>query len=408
MTFRNLHTAILLASLAVIAPAATDPREPIQDALFVPRTLPGLRTAQYGEFEVALGVIAERVSYATDYGLRVPAIVYRPKERPSGKMPGLIVVNGHGGDKYSWYAFYAGILYAQAGAVVLTYDPIGEGERNAQRKSGTRQHDRNVDPPEMARRMGGLMMTDVRQAVSYLAGRPDVDARRLGAMGYSMGSFVLGLACAVETRLKACVLAGGGNLDGDGGYWDSSPKKMCQSIPYQAMKFLGDRGAALYTLHAERGATLVLNGTADNVVAMTSGAPAFFADLRARVIARRGSDRNVFEFAFEPWGGHRPYFVTRASAAWLETQLDFPNWSAASIAAMPETHISEWAGKNRVAIEKQYANELREGGTRALGANIPGVAHDSLNALPAAVWQREKQQYVYETWLKEAQARLAR
>jgi len=49
-------------------------------------------------------------------------------------MPGLIVVNGHGGDKYSWYAFYAGILYARAGTVVVTYDPIGEGERNAGRK----------------------------------------------------------------------------------------------------------------------------------------------------------------------------------------------------------------------------------------------------------------------------------
>ena len=116
-------------------------------------------------------------------------------------MPGLIVVNGHGGDKYTWYAFYAGILYARAGAVVLTYDPIGEGERNSERKSGTRQHDRKVDPPEMARRMGGLMMADVLQAVSYLASRDDVDAARLGAMGYSMGSFVLGLTCAVEARL---------------------------------------------------------------------------------------------------------------------------------------------------------------------------------------------------------------
>ena len=76
------------------------------------------------------------------------------------------------------------------------------------------------------------MMTDVMQAVSYLAQRPDVDPRRLAAMGYSMGSFVLGLACAVETRLNACVLVGGGNLDGDGGYWDSSSKKMCQAIPY--------------------------------------------------------------------------------------------------------------------------------------------------------------------------------
>src|SRR5205807_3659507 len=105
----------------------------------------------------------------------------------------------------------------------------------------------------------------VMQATSYLAQRPDLDPRRVAAVGYSMGSFVLGLACAAETRLSACVLTGGGNLDVEGGYWDSSSKKMCQSIPYGAMRFLGDRGLELYILHP---ATLVWNGSADDVVAM--------------------------------------------------------------------------------------------------------------------------------------------
>ena len=378
----------------------------IKSALFVPDPLPALQTQTYAPSEIAPGVIAERVSYATDYGLRVPAIVYRPKQLPAGKMPGLIMVNGHGGDKYSWYSFYSGILYAQAGAVVLTYDPIGEGERNAQRKNGTRQHDRNIDPPEMGRRMGGLMITDVMQAVSYLASRPDVDPGRLAAMGYSMGSFVLGLTCAVETRLNSCVLAGGGNLDGEGGYWDSSSKKMCQAIPYQTLKFLGDRGAVLYNLHAQRGRTLVWNGDSDDVVGVPGAGQKFFEDLRRRVIALHGSDRNVFDFGFEPGGGHRPYFLTRPAALWLQARLHFPNWTAESMAKMPETHILEWAAKNGVFIDKLYATELREGGTRALGTGIPAVAHDSLNALPLAQWQRDQDRYVYETWVREAKARL--
>jgi len=263
-----LRLAVAVATVATAgdtAPTRADKRREIRRALRVPEKLPALEAEHYGQEEIAPGVTAERVSYATDYGLRVPAIVYRPTQKPAGRMPGLIVVNGHDGDKSSWYAFYAGILYARAGAAVLTYDPIGEGERNAERKHGTRQHDANLEPEEMGRRMGGLMMTDVMQAVSYLSGRPDVDAGRLAAMGYSMGSFVLGLACAAETRLKACVLVGGGNLDGDGGYWDSSSKKMCQAIPYHAMRFLGDRGAALYDLHA---ATLVWNGSADEVVSI--------------------------------------------------------------------------------------------------------------------------------------------
>ncbi len=383
--------------------ALDEQRRKIKSTLFVPDPLPALETETYGQFEPAPGVVAERVSYATAYGLRIPAIVYRPKQAPAAKLPGLIVVNGHGGDKYSWYAFYAGILYAQAGSVVLTYDPIGEGERNAQRKSGTRQHDRNVDPPEMARRMGGLMMTDVMQATSYLAQRKDVDPKRLGAMGYSMGSFVLGLTCAVETRLNSCVLTGGGNLDGPGGYWDSSSKKMCQAIPYQSLAFLGDRGAALYNLHANRGATLIFNGSADEVVDIEkTGGAQFFEELRKRVIALHGSDRNVFDFGFNPGSSHRPYFLTRPVALWLEKHLQFPNWTAESIARMPETHISEWAAQNGVPMDKLYATEAREGGTRALGSGIPNVPHDQLDALPRQRWDEDKEKYIYETWLKNA------
>lgn len=50
----------------------------------------------------------------------VPAIVYRPDPHTThwrGKLPGIVVVNGHGGEKFSWYAFYSGMLFARAGAV---------------------------------------------------------------------------------------------------------------------------------------------------------------------------------------------------------------------------------------------------------------------------------------------------
>jgi dipeptidyl aminopeptidase/acylaminoacyl peptidase len=134
--------AVTLALATLSALGAATRASEIASTLFVPDPLPPLSAASYGTFEPAPGVIAERVSYDTQFGMRIPAIVYRPAQAPAGKMPGLIVVNGHGGDKYSWYSFYAGILYAKAGATILTYDPIGEGERNAQRKPGTRQHDR--------------------------------------------------------------------------------------------------------------------------------------------------------------------------------------------------------------------------------------------------------------------------
>src|SRR5262249_55301251 len=151
--------------------------------------------------------------------------------------------------------------------------------------------------PELGRRMGGLMMTEVMQAVSYLYDRPEVDRRRIAAMGYSMGSFVLGLACAVETRLHACVLVGGGNLDGPDGYWDHG-KPMCQGIPYKSMMFLGDRPAVIYALHASRGPTLVYNGLQDTTVSIPTIGPDHFADLRRRTAALRGSEKGLFEYDF--------------------------------------------------------------------------------------------------------------
>jgi dipeptidyl aminopeptidase/acylaminoacyl peptidase len=169
-------------------------RATIRDVLLIPNPLPSLDPRTHGRFEPAPGVTAERVTYGTQFGMRVPAVLYLPHTLPTSKIPALIVVNGHGGDKYSWYAFYAGILYARAGAAVLTYDPTGEGERNSERKSGTREHDKVEPPQELARRLAGLMVTDVMQAVSYLAARPEVDRTRIAAAGYSTGSFVVGCA----------------------------------------------------------------------------------------------------------------------------------------------------------------------------------------------------------------------
>jgi hypothetical protein len=178
---------------------------------------------------------------------------------------------------------------------------------------------------------------------------------------------------------------------------------MCQAIPYKSLMFLGDRGAVLYDLHALRGGTFIFNGTADGVVTSEAEGPqAFFEDLRKRTIAIHGSEKNVFEFGFEPGAGHRPYFVTRPVALWLQRQLHFPNRTEADIAAMPETHIGEWAREQRVYIEPAYATEVREAGVRALGSGIPGIAREQLNALPLDRWERDKDRFVYESWIAKA------
>jgi hypothetical protein len=313
-------------------------------------------------------------------------------------------VNGHSGDKTSWYAYYTGILYARAGAVVVTYDPVGEDERNSGRNSETKAHDTFVPGAEMPERMGGQMIGDVMQAVGYLAQRGDVDPRRIAVAAYSMGSFHAAIAGALDPRIHALVLSGGGNLDGAGGYWESSPKVMCQAGPYKALSFLGDRGAVLYALNQKRGATFVINGTADPLVVSKNTLEPFFEDLRNRTAAISGTRAGLFETFWIPGAGHRPNFVTKPAAMWLESQLHFANWTEASIRAMGEVHISEWATETGAHIGSSFANEASEGGVRALDAGVPNLSREALQADPGEEWELHKGDFVWESWVERAQA----
>lgn len=380
-------------------------RTQIRSTLHISLPLPNLEDKTYGKFSVAAGVEADRVSYATGYYGRIPAIVYHPAGATITKHPALVIVNGHGGDKASSYAWWAGILYARAGAIVLTYDPIGEFERNKERRSGTNEHD-DVQQPEneMARRLAGLMVTDVMQSVRYLKGRRDVDDKRIAVLGFSMGSFVTALSCAVDTGIPVCVLVGGGNLDGPSGHWDTKSKPMCEAIPYRSLSFLSDRGASLMALSAKRGPSLIHNGSEDRIIEIDKQGPDFFPQLRTRTAQMVGNARNVFEIQWTPSGGHRPYFLTRPVALWLQEKLRFPNWTKKEVTEMPETKLSTWAltTGSRKTTDAEY--EHNEGGTMALGTDVPALDRAQLHAIPDAVWQNNQERYIYESWVREGSA----
>jgi pimeloyl-ACP methyl ester carboxylesterase len=329
-------------------------------------------------------------------------VVYRP-EHSKGKIPGIVVVNGHGGDKFSWYAFWSGMMFARAGAVVVTYDPIGEGERNLDKKSRAGSHDRIVPPPpgvsdtDWGQRLAGLMQVDLMQAVSYLRSRSDVAPGQIAVVGYSMGSFISGIAGAIDPRIHAVVLSGGGDYDGPGGYFDSNPLP-CQSPPYRSLSVLGDRGAVLYALNAARGPMLVMNGDADTVMDMAHHGPDWFESVRQRAISLRGTDRNIFTTIRYPGISHRTSWVDRDGVSWLGKQVHFANWTEEEIASAPVTHISIWARANHVDIAQSYMREDREGGLDALGTDFPGIRREDLMVLSPAEWEKNKDRLTYEAW----------
>lgn len=69
--------------------------------------------------------------------------------------------------------------------------------------------------PDIVRTMDGIRqgVLDCRVAFAWLAGRPEVDADRLGMVGTSLGSFLTALTGANEPRIKnVCMVLGGGGL----------------------------------------------------------------------------------------------------------------------------------------------------------------------------------------------------
>jgi len=380
-------------------------------ALYLDTPLPPLTPKTFATFDATSNIRIEHVTFATQYGMRVPAIVYIPTHT-HGKLPAIVVVCGHGGDKSSWYAVYTGMLYATAGAVVVTYDPIGEFERATTRASEAGEHDKLIPGLTHTERVGGLMIEDAQQALRYAASRPEVDPTRIALLGYSMGSFHAILAAALAgpqlPRIRALVLSGGGNLDGPNEYWDSNPKPNCQSGPYEALNFMNsgtaDRAAILYALRARSGPTLVLNGTQDSLITKFNEQEPFFNTLRTHIAAVQGSRTNLPETLWFANAGHRPSWMTRPATIWLNYQLHFPNWTDAQIEAFPTIRAADWVAKTHVRISHGYQVEQKEGGVLAIDLNLPGLTREQLTTVPEAEWRANPKPYTLEGWTPHALA----
>jgi hypothetical protein len=113
----------------------------------------------------------------------------------------------------------------------------------------------------------------------------------------------------------------------------------------------------------------------------------------------------VFETYFDEGSSHRPEWVTKLAAAWLEKNLHFanwPDWSASEIATLPTIQIGDWGAKNDVHLNKSSMREDRDAGLVAIDANVPRLTPEQLSVLPLDEWQRHRAEFVYSTWASAA------
>jgi hypothetical protein len=75
---------------------------------------------------------------------------------------------------------------------------------------------------------------------------------------------------------------------------------------------------------------------------------------------------------------------------------------------MGEVHISEWAAQTGAHIGSSFANEASEGGVRALDAGVPNLEREALQAVPTEEWERQKSDFVWESWVDRARAAVRR
>jgi len=142
-----------------------------------------------------------------------PALLLLPKLRPS-KAPGLLYIHAHGGTYEvgkeellvgrNVLPTYAPVL-AERGIVTLAIDSWCFSGRKHVEDGRQGESDTFKEMLWRGRVLWGMMMYDEVQALSYLAGRSEVDASRLGAFGLSMGSTKAWWLAALDPRVKLCV-----------------------------------------------------------------------------------------------------------------------------------------------------------------------------------------------------------
>jgi cephalosporin-C deacetylase-like acetyl esterase len=138
--------------------------------------------------------------------------LYEP-EKLAGKVPVAMNVNGHDGKgKAADYKQIRCINLVKRGHIVLTYDPVGQGERSQfwDAKSGKSRYNLICAEHAVLGNLAYLAGTNLARweiwdgirALDYLLTRPEVDPERINITGTSGGGFQVAHIAALDERIK--------------------------------------------------------------------------------------------------------------------------------------------------------------------------------------------------------------
>lgn len=140
----------------------------------------------------------EKLTFMSD-GLKISAVLHVPATRqPGQRLPAFIVLHGFVGSKDESHAQVQAEMMEQFSYVALRFDfrCCGESE-------GERGQVRCFD-----------QVADAKNALTFLAGREEVDSARIGVIGHSFGAAVSIYSAGVDSRF-ACAISSCGWGDGE-------------------------------------------------------------------------------------------------------------------------------------------------------------------------------------------------
>lgn len=163
------------------------------------------------------GLISERLTFASERAAlggseRVPVLIVRP-EMPKGRLPAVIALHGTGGSKEGMKPWLTEL--AKLGFIAVAIDARYHGHRSPViEKQGATAYNEAITrawrtPKGQPQEHPFYFDTcwDIWRTLDYLETRGDVDPKRIGMIGISMGGIETWLAGAVDDRVAVAIPA---------------------------------------------------------------------------------------------------------------------------------------------------------------------------------------------------------
>ena len=150
------------------------------------------------------GFRAVPFSFASEADVRVPGLMMKRSEA-TGRRPVVIVLHGTGANKESQLPLLHDL--AKRGFLAVAIDGRHHGARTKAGNGSTEYHEAILNAWYGNKKLPFLYDTawDVMRLVDYLGTRDDVDAARIGLIGFSKGGMEGYLAAAADPRIAVVV-----------------------------------------------------------------------------------------------------------------------------------------------------------------------------------------------------------